>query len=251
MKYRYWAALGGVCLAAATIFERMHLGEDNSPLVFGPALLGFSAFVSPLILGWAKETAGDYRPGGRAILQSFLFPLIGGILTLWGLLAQAGMIPMTSFDGPRQHCRKCKTNWILEGKRDGRLHYVDACETCSTWPALTDEIASMYGELCARLPQKGEGAHLMTRLKVANFSPVRVWLEGMDVRLSRVPGCAADFSYSSERPLELRVDLRGELPAGASGYPLKARLSIFDVNAGSEVGSVEREKTLPGPTPNL
>lgn len=130
MRYRYFVLAGLGLFGVTAALEHFHVGEENSPLVFGPALLGLSAIVSPLILGSSDDA--PVRPSGKAVLQSVLFPILGLGLTVLGLLGAAGIVAPVSFDGPRQHCRACRTTWILKGERGDRPHYVDRCESCKS-----------------------------------------------------------------------------------------------------------------------
>lgn len=258
MRYRYYLGLGVVGIAVAIVLDQLHLNEENSPLVFGPAVLGLSAIVSPLILGAARsrEGAGGFRPSGKAVLQSILIPLVGAGLTIWGLLGTVGVLPAVSFDGPLQHCKTCKTNWILMGARGERPHYVEACEHCATFPTLREEVIGMGKDLFARLAS-GRAAEpadprrpirVKSTVRMENRSPVRLELSGIEDAWRAAVVAFPDIEWGSADGVpthELRVEVDGAgAGSAAHEHRLRLRVTLFDLEQGRPLYTVERQGTF-------
>jgi hypothetical protein len=111
------------------------------------------------------------------MLQSFLFPLIGAAMLVWGLLGEVGLVRRISFDGPRQHCQRCKSNWGLSGGRDGQPHNIEGCSACLDFPEVRQAVNEMFLELCTRLPEPQDDQTpeaFESSIKLLNRSPVRV-----------------------------------------------------------------------------
>lgn len=249
MGYRWFAAAGVGCLGATAVLSAYHLGEDNSPLVFGPAFLGIALIVSPLVLD-AAAGEGELRPSGRAVLQAFVIPLAGLAMTLWGVLGALGIVDPVSFDGPRQHCRACETTWNLEGKRGSRPHYVDLCEHCTQLPELADELKLMVAELCVQqsAANKSEPPKASLSLSTTNRSRVRVHPLGFDVYARKpVEECGAlSVAQPSDRDalaFRLAIDDAGS-PGDARQPRLLLRLELFEPASERVVQVVRRERAF-------
>lgn len=233
MKYRYLFAAGVLCLGLAALLEWLHLGEENSLLVFGPAFMGLAAIFSPLVLGAAKapEEVG-FRPSGRAVLQSLLFPLLGVAMLVWGLLGETGVVPRFSFDGPRQHCRRCGVTWVLKGEREGRQHYIEGCSYCLDFPEVRQIVDAMFLELCAQQPEPQDGQSpeaFEDSIKLCNRSPVGVDVGSTLLFDRNTPNRKLQTAFQAPLEFVLQIDgqrVRPEQPGLT--YNLELRFTISE-----------------------
>lgn len=250
MKYRYFMGLGVVSIVVAVVLGERHVAEENSPLVFGPAFLGLAAILSPLVLGWAREPIQGVRPGGKAVLQSLVFPLVGLAMTVVGLLGEAGAMRKISFDGPKQHCRTCASSWSLSGERDGRPHYLEQCFACAEFPAVDAELKALLLGLEARAcpTPDSPAVAVQPEVLVINRAPLRLSVShGLELRRPEDPRAPRlVVSPDFDCPLVLRLDVDGERTAAAHEYRLTLRLSVFDRARQAPTHQVERTVTVQG-----
>jgi hypothetical protein len=249
---------GTVCVVLAVVLGVLHVHEDNSPLVWGLGLMGISSFISPAILGWAASADDDdvpVCPGCRPVVQSVLFPVAGLALTVWGLLGEAGVVDKISFDGPPQHCRSCDATWLLEGKRDGRAHYVDYCERCATFPGLLEEVESMLGELREQVKKAnttpaGDMNSVEVRYDVRTWNTSTIRFASHETNHALETGLEGDHSRVLVRsdkvyaPLGLRLDVSGGREGEGDAYRLDLHLYIHHVESATTRHSVRRTKTI-------
>lgn len=257
-RVRSWHfAVGGVlCWGAAGVVHWLHIHEANSPLSFGLWFLGLSGIATPIILGAAFNRESAVRPGGKAVLQVVVFMLLGGVLTLWGLLGLVGLVRPVSWNGLRQHCLGCGTS---SGRRDSEPHYPEVCSRCAS-VNLGTEVQGLIEDLCAKLGNDSSNpitvrSHVrLDDRTAAPLYPLNLTVHSAFVTRSTQQRGHVTWGHEWEK-LELRVGAEGGVAPGAKEAPLKLWLGLFDTTTGRPVHIVERQRSFPvertalGPTP--
>lgn len=253
MKYRYFFIVGVACLILATVLDWLRYGEENSFLVFGPAFMGLSAIFSPLILGGLRSPhMVGLRPGGRAVIQSLLFPFLGLGMFTWGILGEWDLVSRISFDGPCQHCQRCGTIWRLEGARDGRPKTLEGCAQCLDFPEAKSAAQSLFSELITQVREAQSSGNLSRvdeKMNFLNRSPLHVHFAGqylfdwypttMEPRLDTAFGAPLKFVFTMN-------GVRKRLDEANPVYQIQFDFALIDSTVQADRFRVKREGEFVG-----